>query len=376
MSRTRGNRWGGSWGSSQGLSEFLWPGAVIFVVIAGGVFGQSTATRPRFDEFEVASIKPSPPVEGGRWIRMLSGNEFAAKNHALKTLVAAAYNLSPRAISGGSAWVYSERYDILARTPGGVRPDWNEQMAMLRKLLSDRFHLAFHREQKEMRAYALTVAKGGPKLKESSEPTDASPEGPPPLIFVVSPQLIRLPGRNATMAELASVMPRAALDDPVLDKTGLAARYDFDLEFTPDEAVFGGAFGKGADDSAKPGLFRLYSSNSACDWKRLGDWLMCWSSTVSSVPRRTDRRPKVARQIERMPVKRTRAPDDLEWQWSPVQLFDIGAGAVAGGLNLHVAAEAVKGFGDAGECEGGLILGAVDRGEHLGERPHSGVRGL
>jgi uncharacterized protein (TIGR03435 family) len=57
------------------------------------------------------------------------------------------------------------------------------------------------------------------------------------------------------MSELASVMQRAALDDPVLDQTGLTGRYDFDLEFTPDEAVFGGAIGKGADDSSKPGLF-------------------------------------------------------------------------------------------------------------------------
>jgi uncharacterized protein (TIGR03435 family) len=61
------------------------------------------------------------------------------------------------------------------------------------------------------------------------------------------------------MAELASVMQRAALDYPVLDKTGLSARYDFDLEFTPDETVFGGALGVGADDSAKPGLFAAIS---------------------------------------------------------------------------------------------------------------------
>jgi uncharacterized protein (TIGR03435 family) len=50
-------------------------------------------------------------------------------------------------------------------------------------------------------------------------------------------------------------MQRAALDEPVLDKTGLTARYDFDLEFTPDESLFGGALGKGVDDSPKPGLF-------------------------------------------------------------------------------------------------------------------------
>jgi len=237
------------------MSEALKSRVAVLVVMASGVFAQSAPPRPSFDEFEVASIKPTPPGAGGRWIRMLSTNEFAAKNHALQTLIAAAYNLSPRAISGGPRWVDSDRHDIVARTPGGVRPNLNEQMSMLRKLLSDRFHLTFHREQKELRAYALTIAKGGPKLKESTVSTDTSPQGPPPLIFVVAPQLVRLAGRNATMAELASVMQRAALDDPVLDKTGLIARYDFDLEFTPDEAVFGGALGKGAEDSPKPGLF-------------------------------------------------------------------------------------------------------------------------
>jgi uncharacterized protein (TIGR03435 family) len=48
---------------------------------------------------------------------MQSTHEFVAKNHALKTLVAAAYNLNPRAISGGPAWVDSDRYDIVAKGP-------------------------------------------------------------------------------------------------------------------------------------------------------------------------------------------------------------------------------------------------------------------
>jgi uncharacterized protein (TIGR03435 family) len=61
------------------------------------------------------------------------------------------------------------------------------------------------------------------------------------------------------MADLASVMQRAALDYPVLDKTGLSARYDFDLEFTPDETVFGGALGRGTDDSVKPDLLAAIS---------------------------------------------------------------------------------------------------------------------
>jgi uncharacterized protein (TIGR03435 family) len=230
--------------------------AIAFIVaVGGGMFAQSNPARPSFAEFDVATIKPTPPDAAGRWIRMLSTHEFAAKNHALKTLVAAAYNLSPRAILGGPAWVDSDHYDIVAKAPGEVRPNLDEQMSMLRKLLAERFQLSCHRAQKELQVYALTVAKGGPKLKESTLSPDATPEGPPPLIFVISPQLVRLPGRNATIAELASVLQRAALDNPVLDRTGLSARYDFDLEFTPDETLFGGVLGKGADDSAAPGLF-------------------------------------------------------------------------------------------------------------------------
>jgi uncharacterized protein (TIGR03435 family) len=214
------------------------------------------AQRPEFSEFEVASIKPTPSDwRGGRWIRMQSVHQFAARNHTLKTLLAAAFNVSPQAISGGPSWVNSDHYDILAKTPGEALPNLNEQMAMLRKLLTDRFSLTFHREPRELPIFAITIAKGGSKLKESTVAPDAPPEGPPPLIFVVAPDLIRLPGRSATIAELASVMQRVALDRPVVDRTGLSARYDFDLEWTPDETQFGGAFPGSTDASAKPGLF-------------------------------------------------------------------------------------------------------------------------
>jgi uncharacterized protein (TIGR03435 family) len=41
-------------------------------------------------------------------------------------------------------------------------------MAMLRQLLAGRFQVRFHREPKELGIYALTAAKGGPKLKPST----------------------------------------------------------------------------------------------------------------------------------------------------------------------------------------------------------------
>jgi uncharacterized protein (TIGR03435 family) len=229
--------------------------ATALLLLSGGMLAQTPAARPKFDEFEVASIKKADPDTPGRYIRMQTAHQFVAHNHALKTLVAAAYDVSPQAISGGPAWVESERYEILAKAPNDVRPNLNEQMAMLRALLADRFKLQIHREQKEMPIYALRVAKGGSKLKESTVSPDATPEGPPALIFVVTPPNLSLPARYASMAELASVFQRATLERPVVDETGLTGRYDFDLEFSIDETLFGGALGKAPENPTKPGLF-------------------------------------------------------------------------------------------------------------------------
>lgn len=186
---------------------------------------------------------------------MQSADQFVARGHTLKTLVEAAYNLPPVAISGGPAWIDTDRYDILAKTPGGVRPEPDEQMAMLRALLADRFRLSIHRARKELPVFTLTVAKGGPKIRETDLSSDVAPEGPPPLVFAIELPVVRMHGRDATVAELASVMQRAALDRPVLDQTGLTGRYDFEMVFTPDEGQFGGMLGKVSDELKAPGLF-------------------------------------------------------------------------------------------------------------------------
>jgi uncharacterized protein (TIGR03435 family) len=218
-------------------------------------FGQTPVQRSPFESFEVATIKPTAPNPQGRWIRMQSANRFEAHSHAVRTLIAAAYDLSPQAISGGPAWVDSDRWDILAKTPGDVRPTLVEQMSMLRQLLLDRFKLGFHREPKELSIYTLSVSKEGPKLKESSVSPNATPEGPPPLVFVLSPTVVRLPARYATIAEFASILQRSPLDRPVVDRTGLRGRYDFDLEFAPDESLWGGILPR-PENSDKPGLFK------------------------------------------------------------------------------------------------------------------------
>lgn len=214
--------------------------------------GAAPAQENKEAAFDVATIKPTTPDDRARYMIMQGAHQFVGKGYTLRFLVSAAYNLPPKAISGGPDWADADRYDILAATPGESRPTVDEQMAMVRALLKDRFKLTFHTEPKEFSVYLLTVAKGGMKLKET-----ATPDEQPRLIATVWPgDRIVLPARNATMTQFASTLQRAVLDRPVLDKTQLPAKYDFDLEWTYDDSQFGGNLPPIApQNSGKPNLF-------------------------------------------------------------------------------------------------------------------------
>ena len=182
---------------------------------------------------------------------MESVNRFVAKSYTVKLLIAAAYDLNPKAITGGAPWVDSDRFDISAVTPGDVRPTRDQQMAMLRALLVERFGLTFHREQKQFAIYLLTVSKDGPRLKSSG----ASANDPSSFISTVYPGRIVMPARNASMADFTAVLQRAVLDRPVVNKTGLTGRYDFDLDWAPSGREFGGDIPAAPDDTSGLPLF-------------------------------------------------------------------------------------------------------------------------
>lgn len=215
--------------------------------------------QAQFEAFEVATIKPTAPQDerAGRYLRMQSAHVFQAKNYTVHGMIAAAYDINPRAISGGPAWVGSQPWEILARTPGEKRPTWDDQMAMLRKLLAERFNLSFHREKKQFNIYDLTVSKEGSKLKTAEAPPDEAPNMTSTVYPAASGGIDRvvLPAHNITIAQFAGLLNRAILDRPVVDHTGLAGRYDFELEWTPDETQFGGQLPTGPPDEPKPGLF-------------------------------------------------------------------------------------------------------------------------
>ncbi len=202
--------------------------------------------------FEAATIKPADASKAGRYITLQGNNRFIAKNYTLKLLIAAAYDLNSRTISGGPGWIESETYDIAAVTPGDIRPTHAQQMLMLRTLLAERFGLTFHREQKDFAIYSLELTKSGPKLTPTTAPPDTPPTVGPATVY---PERVVLPAKNATLDDFTQLMQRAILDRPVVNNTGLTARYDFSLEWAPDETQFDGGLPPASSTAPTPPLF-------------------------------------------------------------------------------------------------------------------------
>lgn len=215
------------------------------------MWGQDAAVRPTFEAFEVATVKPIESVpKSGRMFRMEGPHRWTAMHFTLKNLLALAYDLNPPTISGGPSWMDSQEFNVEAITPGEVRPVRAEQMRMLRALLVERFGLKFHCEQKEFAIYELTVASGGAKLKPA-----AKPDEPPQLVGVVYSGKIEVPATSVTMEDFVAMLQRATLDRPTVDKTGLTGKYDFTLDWAPDESQYGGEIPRAPEDTPLPPLF-------------------------------------------------------------------------------------------------------------------------
>jgi uncharacterized protein (TIGR03435 family) len=124
-----------------------------------------------------------------------------------------------------------------------------------RSLLAERFQLTIHRASKDMAVYALVTAKGGAKLKAAGSEAGNRQQmrGRPG----------HLTAENLGLDSLANHLSRL-LSRPVLDRTGLSGRFNFQLEWTPDGEIEGGprapgqsekAASVGAPDPAGPSLF-------------------------------------------------------------------------------------------------------------------------
>jgi uncharacterized protein (TIGR03435 family) len=176
--------------------------------------------------FEVATIKSSRPDDPRLPTMQIQNRRLLTWNKSVMNLIEEAYSINPSEVVNGPDWL-DTKYDIVGQPDGEGQPSLHQWDIMIQKLLADRFKLSFHWATKEVSIYALTVAKGGPKLTVSA----GDPQGPPNLAM---PARGRFRGRNATMADFAGSL-RGVLDRPVVDKTGISGRYDLALNWTVDD---------------------------------------------------------------------------------------------------------------------------------------------
>jgi uncharacterized protein (TIGR03435 family) len=182
-------------------------------------------------KFDVMTVKPSDPNRPGKGFTM-RGRHVITINTNLNDLITFAYGLHAKQIVGAPAWFGTEKFDLDGVPDVEGRPNSKQFKLLIQSALTDRFKLTFHHDQKELSVYALTVGKSGPKLTETiHQPSD-------PVNFLFRGKPGNLMVSNSTMKDFCDGMQAAVMDKPVVDHTGLTARYDFNLNWTPDESQF------------------------------------------------------------------------------------------------------------------------------------------
>ena len=231
--------------------------------------------------FEAASIKESTSADPRNIVfQFLPGGRFISRNLPLIFIVASAYDLPflPDRFTGGPDWLRRDPYDIEATAPGGAIPagtsakDRNEKIRlMLQALLADRFHLVIHSEMRDLPRYAITVAKGGPKLEKAQvEEKDCAenpsgPDDPAACHIFTGGQGRGLHGQAVSLSDLVRGVS-GFTDRPVVDQTGLSGLFDIQTEGwvpmrprpprppgqepTAEDLAFA--------DSARPTLFQIF----------------------------------------------------------------------------------------------------------------------
>jgi uncharacterized protein (TIGR03435 family) len=179
--------------------------------------------------FEVASVKENtsppemwqlnPPRNGG----------MVLTNMPLRKIIASSFRIQDTVVEGPS-WIDSVRYDVTAKGPD-PNAGYPEVWEMMRNTLTERFQLRYHIEERERPIFALTVAKGGHKLKKPENGPCAKQiqAGEHCANLRFSPFNIGITNMpiQGLIGGLARIMP----DRPIVDRTGLSGNYDLDVSW-------------------------------------------------------------------------------------------------------------------------------------------------
>ena len=197
-----------------------------------------------------------------------------ATKFSLSILIQRAFELKPYQYFYPS-WMDEERYDIVAKIPEGTSK--HQSNVMMQALLFERFELKTHHERRDLPVYILTSVKGGPRISPVTEGSDDAPQAQPsasarsgtrktggdgfpdPDPEVLRSGIVRMfLGTSAKIIVHKQPLERftevlsTTLQRPVIDRTGLAGLYSFDLRWSPDHA--------GSGDADKPAGMTIFEA--------------------------------------------------------------------------------------------------------------------
>jgi uncharacterized protein (TIGR03435 family) len=208
-------------------------------------------------EFDAAEIKLSQPDAQPR-LRLLPGGRIDGDGITLKQLFNIVFDITQDdLIANTPKWFDDTKFTIIAKTTTAVtgtgqnmQADIDDLKAMVRQLITERFKMKSHYENRPVDAYTLIADK--PRMAKA-DPNNRTgfKEGPATGQADQRNQILgrMVTVRNMTMTQFAEDLRRIAggyVRVPVEDKTGLEGAYDFTLTFSPIGLLNAGR-GRGGD---------------------------------------------------------------------------------------------------------------------------------
>ena len=206
---------------------------IVHRTVAGGLFAAlsclaqtgSAPEQPR--AFEVASVKVNRTGSTSTSMRTAHGR-LTATNVSPLVLIRKGFGVQDFQISGGPAWLSTDRYDVSAKTSDAAAKVVKDEelWSFLQPMLVDRFRLKFHRETKQLPVYALVVVKTKMLTPNTSGET-------PMLRMRINGTKAGLEARNVPLSRLAESLSEYTTRK-ILDRTDLGGGFDFKLEWARD----------------------------------------------------------------------------------------------------------------------------------------------
>ena len=208
--------------------------------------------------FEIVSVKPNVSGSEATASYVQPGGRYTATNVTLRMLIKTAYQVHDTQVVDAPGWADVDRFDVTAKAAEAPSTTAFVERArlMLRPMLADRFKLTLRNERREVRIYALVVARSDGEFGPQFRRTDVGAcEGPekamPPASAALEPaqplpcnmSFLRPTHVGARGAEISTLIThlRSGADRVVVDRTGLTGRCDWDLQWTRDPLGAGGA---------------------------------------------------------------------------------------------------------------------------------------